>query len=248
MSRSINIPYSRNLEMYFEQLYEQEVDPILQTYYHKFKDSLTCPSVTEFLPEPVVNDRTRMMFNQMYPVIKNDRIVLTHISEAMFGPNMMTELTQVLEGDLPVEPWEILGSNDPQHEGHILSPKKSWPEAIKRIDAYVKARKTDLVVMTSFRMAMVCNDKGVSLDAQQIDNLCEFIAHIPEDIGMDIMRKLLYTEGPKTQFWRETLLRWKSPDGTKAGPLAEKFMVQHKRINTAVQEQADASAPSKKKK
>jgi hypothetical protein len=252
MSRSINLPYSRSLEAYFEQLYKQHVDPNLQTYYHKFKDELTCPSVMESLPQPVVNDRTRMMFNHMYPVIKNDRIVLNHFAEAMFGTNMMANLAQILEGDLPVEPWEILGSNDPQHENEIPKPSKSWPEAKKKLEEYIKARKHDLVVMTGFRMAQVCNDRELKFDTQQVENLCNFIEYIPEDIGMDVMRKMLYNENGNAGFWRDKLLRYKSADGTQAGPLAKKFMDQHKKSSldaTNIANAAEAlSKPASSKK
>lgn len=73
--------------------------------------------------------------------------------------------------------------------------------------------------------------QGVKLNDRDIDRLCEHLMAIHWAEALYKSRILLW-DGPVAQYYREKLLRWKSPDGTKAGLLAQRLIDSWSEVNT----------------
>lgn len=207
-----------------EQLYKQDADDALVAYFTKYKDQLQCEDVSKHLPDPVVNDRTRMMFTHLYSYIQKDKLVLIDVCNSIFGSSMMAQLTELLDGDLPLNPWEILGRSPRQKhlDSDFPTPEKAKEKWKPIVKSYIKQGKLDLLSMTVQRLAyvMVDDDLAGTFVKEQAANAIDFLEEIPEECLTYLLNRVFKNNKNnsrvKTWWQTEMITRRTATGGTKS--------------------------------
>lgn len=156
-----------------------------------------------------------MMFIHLYDYVKKDQLALISVSNALFGSSMMTQLAELISGDLPLNPWEILGRSKSQKNLDDSLPKSTdaWASAEPQIKKFLKSGKQDLITVTVSRMAYVLTDDQYygTFDKEQVQNLTKFLDLVPEESLTFLLQKVFKPAGGATLsraagFWTKELL------------------------------------------
>ncbi len=173
-----------------------------------------------------------MMFVHMYDFVKHDQLALIAVSNSLFGSGMMTQLAELISGDLPINPWEILGRSKAQKNLDDALPKsnEAWDKIEPEIKKFMKDRKVDLITVTVSRMAFVMLDDQYygTFDKDQVQNLIKFLDMVPEETLTFLLQKVFkpanQSLSQSAQFWTKELLIQRTADKkTTSSGLVEKI-------------------------
>ena len=175
MSRMISIPWSPSEEIFFEQLSKQDVDGDLMNFWMKNPEMVRMPKPK--LEEPPDNPRMKMIFNRIYPYIKDDKNLLDFVGTSMFGTKFMATFKSFMTSEQPIDPGSILAG-------------KPFKDAISK---WEKAGRNDLISITIQRLVLYLK-KVDKVEQDQFKIVAEFLKYVPIEAGLDGMRKLTDTD------------------------------------------------------
>jgi len=193
-TRLITLIYNRPEDVFLEQLEKQSVDDMVANFWQIHQEQLRMPRLEQKYPKP--NDRTRMMFNHLYPYLANDTEALISIGSALFG----YEWTQVFlafqkNDDQPLNPDEIL---------EVYKADSSLERTVKR---YFDEGRNDLLKVSAERLVTrvrqvttMANDKW--------KNLVAFVQDLPKDVGFHTYMLLVQTGQPSADLFRAKLMEF----------------------------------------
>jgi hypothetical protein len=226
-TRFINLPYAPSRSEFINQMIEQNVDNRMLAYLMKFEELGAAPSAANVLPEPrVINWRTLMILNHMYPALAEDDVALNIVADSILGPNNIRDLHRILQGEMPLSPQEILGGNEIQRKAdpELLPPERAWEKAKEKLEEFENNRRTDLLAVSTHRLIAYLNKPETVLSEEQMDILAQVFMLLPKETALDGLRRLIQPGCPRSDHYRPLLTMWRSPDGRKGGPLTERFM------------------------
>lgn len=163
-SRMLLMGYNRPKENFIEQCERQDVHDDMKNFWATNPELLEVEAVT--VPKPDNNDRTKMIWNRIYPYIKHDLAAFKMVGVTMFGPAFVTTLLSSLESDQPIKPEAVL---------------YHWAEVKEQFKRYTDARRTDLISATTFRViAWLENQQLTELDDEVFSNMAHFALSLPQ--------------------------------------------------------------------
>lgn len=164
LSRTVLLKYHRPEEVFFRQLEVQQVDSKLKNLWVKDKAQCECP-----IPEivrPKNNDRLKMIFARIHPMLALDDPALTMVVTNMFGIEWLSAYRVMDEEDQPPEPEVILNDYN-SIRGDVMK--------------MVEMCRTDIVSQTTYRLvAYITARKPEDFTADNWKNFEKFAEMLPE--------------------------------------------------------------------
>jgi hypothetical protein len=177
LSRMISVPWSPSEDVFYEQLSKQDVDGDLMNFWMKNPEMVRMPKPK--LEEAPDNPRMKMIFNRIYPYIKEDKALLDFVGTSMFGTKFMATFKSFMTSEQPLDPLTIIDGK----------PFKA------KIDKWEKDGRNDLISITIQRLVLYLK-KIETVDKKQFEAVSEFMKGVPIEAGLDGMRKLTDTNTP----------------------------------------------------
>lgn len=195
-SRMLMMGYNRPKEAFLEQCERQGVHDDMKNFWASNPELLEVEPVT--VPLPDNNDRTKMIWNRIYPYLKHDLNALKMVGTTMFGATFVTSLLASLESDQPIDPVRLL---------------YHWADAKEKFERYVNLRRTDLIAATTLRVIAWFEVQDIrSLDDEIFVNLARFGMMLPDSDQANLLTRLCGSAGDRSA---QIGMRMKThPDGT----------------------------------
>jgi len=193
-TRLITLVYNRPEEVFLEQLERQGVDDMVANFWQVHREQLRMPRLEQ--RAPAANDRTRMMFNHLYPYLAHDQEALISVGSALFG----YEWTQVFlafqkNDDQPLSPEEIL---------EAYSSEVSLRRTTER---YFDQGRNDLLKVSSERLLHRMR-QVISLSNDNWKNVVAFLKDLPQDVGFHTYMSLVQSGQPSADLFRAKLMEF----------------------------------------
>lgn len=225
-TRFVNLPVAPPRSQWIQNLAEQGIDKELVAYAVKFRDVAASASIANYLPEPrPVNKRNFALYGHLRGVLKHDELAHNEVAFAMFGPNSMRDLSAMLDGLAPLDPYEILGVNKKDKQNGVQGdePKVASAKAIERIQAFERDRHGEITAVSVLYLVNFLNKEDTQLSDEQFDALGEFFLALPTEVANLGLRKLVLENCPRKSYYLPKLTQWRTEPGQPAGPIVQRM-------------------------
>lgn len=206
LSRMLVMAYNRPNEVFFEQLELQDVDPDLKNLWMKDQSQVDAPTLT--LEKPPSNDRTKMIFARVYPYLKEDETALQIVGRTMFGDGFITAIAAMKSEYKPIEPEQVI-------EG----------EAVKEIEKYLEAKRSDMVALSTLRMIHHLNTRSPEdFTEEHYKNMAAWGMVLPQsDAALFVQKVMSTTNGGRGMGYSQKMINATRVSG-KNGPFAQRIV------------------------
>jgi hypothetical protein len=224
-TRFVPLVMATTHDSFIQVLANQGVSSVMLAYAMKMgKELLPTPAKHGILPEPrQLNKRNFTMICHLYDSMQHDDEVLTEVGFAMLGTSNLKDIRSLLNGEMPLDPQEILGVNTRERKQGVegLEPKAAWPKAETRIQKYKDTNRQDILAVTMHRLVRHLNDPAFDLSDDQLDNVCAFFTALPKDLSATGLRKIILDSCPRQAYYRPKFTRHGASDAKNAGVFAK---------------------------
>jgi hypothetical protein len=173
-SRMLVMGYTRPVEVFHEQCELQDVHEDMKSFWAAHSDLLEVQPID--IPKPDNNDRTKMIWNRIYPYMTNDTAVLKMVGATMFGPGFVSTLLSSLQTEQPLSPTDIL---------------YRWEDVSEKFKEYVDSFRTDLVSATTVRLIAWLDTQDIgNLEDIVFSNLAHFGQALPSSDAHNLIQRL----------------------------------------------------------
>ena len=228
-TRFFSIPVIGDLKGWFNNMAKQGVAAKMIAYAMKYKPVQLGVLANLVNAEPEVNMRNFTMLAHMYDIIRYDDHVLNDLASAVLGPNAIRNLHALLQGELPLDPEEIIGVNHETRKGNPdgESPTAAWKKAQAKFQTFAKENRTDLIAVSMHSLVTYLNKPEFNLSDDQLDVLGELFTLMPslqaKESATDALRRLILKGCPRADYFNGKFTMWKSTNNIEPGPLAVLF-------------------------
>lgn len=218
-TRFVPLVVSTTHDKFVQVLANQGVSSTMLAYAMKMgRELVPTPSKQGILPEPrQINKRNFTMLCHLYESLQYDDEAVTEVGYAMLGVSNLKDIHAMLNGEMPLDPYEILGVNTRERKAGVegLEPKDALAPAQAKIKKFKDTNRQDILAVTIYRLVGHLNQGDVDISDDQLTNLVEFFMAVPKDLCATGLRKLLLENSPRKDYYRPKLTAYGSSDGGK---------------------------------